>query len=74
MIVPPHASGRFFPPARSVSSKNGVSHSFKAGALVGLSNVSDYDVTVAKSATLAGQDCECEMSMQNIKSVSMRTT
>jgi hypothetical protein len=52
----------------SVSSKNGVSHNIEAGALVGLSNVSDYDVTIAKSATLAGQDCECEMSMQNIKS------
>ena len=56
---------------RSVSSKNGVSHNIDAGNLVGLSNVSDYDVTIAKSATLAGQDCECEMSMQNIKSVSI---
>lgn len=69
-IVPPHASDAFSL-ARSISSKNGVSHNIDAGNLVGLSNVSDYDVTIAKSATLAGQDCECEMSMQNIKSVSI---
>jgi hypothetical protein len=34
-----------------------------------LSNISDYDVTVNKSAELAGQDCEVSLGIHNIKSV-----
>ena len=43
---------------RSVSSKNGVSHNIDPADMVGLTNMSDYDISVNKSATLAGQDCD----------------
>jgi len=46
-----------------------VSHNIDADSLVGLSNISDYDVTVNKSAELAGQDCEVSLGIHNIKSV-----
>lgn len=52
----------------SVSSKNGVSHNVDAGNLVGLSEISDYDVTVAKPCELLGQACDVELSMQKCKS------
>merc|ERR1712159_671718 len=42
----------------SVSSKNGVSHNIGPADMVGLTNMSDYDISVNKSATLAGQDCD----------------
>jgi len=45
-----------------------VSHNIDADSLVGLSNISDYDVTVNKSAELAGQDCDVSLGIQNIKS------
>jgi hypothetical protein len=40
-----------------------------AGNLVGLSEISDYDVTVAKPCELLGQACDVELSMQKCKSV-----
>lgn len=46
-----------------------MSHNIDADSLVGLSNISDYDVTVNKSAELAGQDCDVSLGIQNIKSV-----
>ena len=46
-----------------------MSHNIDADSLVGLSNISDYDVTVNKSAELAGQDCEVSLGIHNIKSV-----
>ena len=46
-----------------------MSHNIDADSLVGLSNISDYDVTVNKSAELAGQDCQVSLGIQNIKSV-----
>lgn len=52
-----------------MSSKNGVSHNVDAGNLVGLSEISDYDVTVAKPCELLGQACDVELSMQKCKSV-----
>lgn len=51
----------------SVSSKGGVSHNITAEDLVGLSNMSDYDISVNKSATIAGQDCNVNLGMSNIK-------
>jgi len=53
----------------AVSSKNGVSHNVDAGNLVGLSEISDYDVTIAKPCELLGQACDVELSMQKCKSV-----
>jgi len=53
---------------RSVSSKNGVSHNIDPADMVGLTNMSDYDISVNKSATLAGQDCDVTLGMHNVKS------
>merc|ERR1711959_574449 len=52
----------------SVSSKNGVSHNIDPADMVGLTNMSDYDISVNKSATLAGQDCDVTLGMHNVKS------
>lgn len=57
---------------RSVSSKGGVSHNITADDLVGLSNMSDYDISVNKSATIAGQDCNVNLGMSNIKTVRLK--
>jgi len=61
-------NSQFFSRA-AVSSKNGVSHNVDAGNLVGLSEISDYDVTIAKPCELLGQACDVELSMQKCKSV-----
>jgi hypothetical protein len=52
----------------SVSSKNGVTHNADAAALVGLSEISDYDITISKPCELLGQACDVELSMQNCMS------
>lgn len=52
----------------SFSSKNGVSHNIDPADMVGLTNMSDYDISVNKSATLAGQDCDVALGMHNVKS------
>lgn len=51
----------------SISSKNGVSHNVTAEDLVGLSNMENYSLTVNKSATLAGQDCNVSLGMTDVK-------
>ena len=39
---------------------------------MGLSNMSDYDISVNKSATIAGQDCNVNLGMSNIKTVRLK--